>query len=145
MNMSAGDQERERTKLVLIVDDDEAIRDVIMNALSDVGYEVVVARGGETALLALQSRRPDLILLDVNMPGVDGWEVLDQLRAEAGPHQPIVIMTGQYNGQQRALSSGAQGYLAKPFDLDDLFACVELHSGIRMTADHDEALPELGR
>ena len=83
-------------------------------------------------------RFADLILLDVRMPGVDGWQVLDELRSAAGEQTPVVVMTAQYTGQDRALQSGAQGYLAKPFELADLISCVDLHSQLHLGADLTE-------
>ncbi len=117
---------------MLVVDDDGAVRGFIGDALGSEGYRVIEAEDGEHALAALGRESPDLILLDVNMPGINGWDVLRQLRAKAGPHQPIVVMTGQYTGQEQALASGAQGYLAKPFELDDLLESVDLHSRLTM-------------
>jgi CheY-like chemotaxis protein len=129
-----------RQRTVLVVDDDAALRQFVSDALDAEGYRIVQASDGSSALAAVETAKPDLILLDVQMPGIDGWDVLRQLRAKAGPHQPIVVMTGQYTGQERALSTGAQGYLAKPFDLDDLLSCVDLHSGITMETNMTERM-----
>lgn len=132
-------------KLIVIVDDDPGICSFVSETLRDAGYQTVCANDGGTALAIVQQHQPDLILLDVQMPGLDGWDVLAQLRSAAGPKQPIVIMTGQYAGQERALGSGAQGYLAKPFTLDDLLASVDLHAGIRMAENvNDELLTDSG-
>lgn len=126
------------TRVVLVVDDDSSIRSFVSQALGDEGYEVRQAANGAEALDALARSRPDLILLDVRMPGVDGWQVLDELRSAAGPQTPVVVMTASYTGQDRALQSGAQGYLAKPFELNDLLECVDLHSQLRLDADRSE-------
>jgi len=127
-------------RVVLVVDDDAALCQFVTDALEPEGYKTVRANDGAAALMAVEVAKPDLILLDVNMPGIDGWDVLAQLRAKAGPHRSIVVMTGQYEGQERALESGAQGYLAKPFDLDDLLECVDLHSSIKMENNLTERL-----
>lgn len=127
-------------RVVLVVDDDASLCRFIADALEPEGYKTVRAADGRTALTAVDVANPDLILLDVNMPGIDGWDVLSQLRAKAGPHRAIVVMTGQYEGQERALESGAQGYLAKPFDLDDLLESVDLHSRIKMENNLTERL-----
>jgi len=129
-------------RLILVVDDDPSVCQFISEALDAEGYAAVTASDGPSAFAALAATTPDLILLDVHMPGIDGWDVLRELRARAAPHQPIVVMTGRYEGQDRALSSGAQGYLAKPFDLSDLLDCVELHSSIKMENDLGERLPQ---
>ena len=127
-------------RLVLVVDDDAALCQFIADALEPEGYKTMCAGDGHAALTAVEVAKPDLILLDVNMPGIDGWDVLGQVRAKAGPHRSIVVMTGQYDGQERALESGAQGYLAKPFDLDDLLECVDLHSSIKIDNNLSERL-----
>jgi CheY-like chemotaxis protein len=117
-------------RFVLVVDDDQDMCLLVSEALLDAGYDVTCLDNGRAALAAVRRQRPDLVLLDVHMPGISGWDVLDELRSAAGPQQAIVVMTAAYQGQQRALASGAQGYLAKPFGLGDLLACVELHAGL---------------
>jgi CheY-like chemotaxis protein len=131
---------QQRGALILVVDDDESICQFVSEALEPEGYRTIVAANGQAALTAVAETNPDLILLDVQMPEVNGWEVLQRLRAQAGPHQPIVVMTGRYEGQDRALSSGAQGYLAKPFELNDLLECVDLHSNIKMENNMTERM-----
>jgi DNA-binding response OmpR family regulator len=137
---SNGHPNRGDQRVVLVVDDDESLCRFIADALQPEGYKTVRASDGQAALTAVDVANPDLILLDVNMPGIDGWDVLAQLRAKAGPGRSIVVMTGQYEGQERALQSGAQGYLAKPFDLDDLLESVDLHSGIKLENNVTERL-----
>jgi CheY-like chemotaxis protein len=124
---------------ILVVDDDASIRSFVQQALGDAGYEVALAANGEQALESVDAAAPHLILLDVRMPGVDGWQVLDALRSAAGDQTPVVVMTAEYSGQERALASGAQGYLAKPFELDDLLDCVDLHSSLRLDVTMQEA------
>jgi len=136
--MSSAERGAQRRRTILVVDDDAAIRSFVVQALSEEGYAVRQAADGGEALAAVRSARPDLILLDVRMPGVDGWQVLDELRSAAGPQTPVVVMTAQFSGQDRALQSGAQGYLAKPFELTELLACVDLHSGIQLASDLSE-------
>jgi CheY-like chemotaxis protein len=135
----------DRQRIVLVVDDDAAIRGFIAEALGGEGYQVMEAADGQGALDAVEITTPDLILLDVQMPGIDGWDVLRHLRAKAGPHQPIVVMTGQYSGQERALGTGAQGYLAKPFDLDDLIECVDLHAHLTIENNLTERMGHSGQ
>lgn len=126
---------------VLVVDDEEDIVRFVCEALESEGYEVDSATDGEDALRATHAHRPDLILLDVNMPHIDGWEVLSQLRAAAGEQTPVVVMTGGYRAQDQALASGAQGYLGKPFDLDDLLRAVAAHAGLPMRDAQEIARP----
>jgi two-component system OmpR family response regulator len=127
---------------VLIVDDDEATRRMIADALVAEGYTVRAAASGPEAIRSVRRQRPDLILLDVNMPGVDGWQVLAELRA-AGPQTPVVVMTAGYLAQDRALSSGAQGYLGKPFEVQDLVEAVQAHAGLRLRGGTEEIRRDL--
>ena len=124
---------------VLVVDDDRGILATVRNALESEGYTVATAPSGEEALSAVERQRPDLIMLDVNMPQVDGWEVLSRLRAAAGQQTPVVVMTAGYTAQDQALASGAQGYLGKPFELEDLYTAVEAHAGLPMDGSHETA------
>lgn len=124
---------------ILVVDDEQDIQRFVTETLTDEGYQVVTAGSGEDALRAMADGNPDLILLDVNLPGADGWEVLGSLRAAAEPQTPVVVMTAGYNAQERALASGAQGYLGKPFELADLLSTVEAHAGLPMQGAHELA------
>jgi CheY-like chemotaxis protein len=130
--MSLSQTDAAQRRRILVVDDDASIRTFVQSALADTGYDVKLAVNGQQALDEVARERPHLILLDVRMPGVDGWEVLDALRSAAGDQTPVVVMTAEYSGQERALASGAQGYLAKPFELDDLLDCFDLHSSLRL-------------
>jgi CheY-like chemotaxis protein len=130
--MFAAETHETERRRILIVDDDASIRAFILSALSDAGYDAAAVANGEEALAALAQMQPHLILLDVRMPGVDGWQVLDTLRSATGEQTPVVVMTAEYSGQEQALASGAQGYLAKPFELEDLLDCVDLHSSLRL-------------
>jgi DNA-binding response OmpR family regulator len=126
-------------KRVLVVDDDQTILATVQDALVPEGYDVDTAASGEEALRLVRGTPPDLIMLDANMPGVDGWEVLSRLRAAAGRQTPVVVMTAGFNAQDQALASGAQGYLGKPFDVDDLLAAVGAHAGLPMEGSHEVA------
>jgi DNA-binding response OmpR family regulator len=105
---------------VLVVDDDEAIRQVIVFALSDEGFQVDEARDGFTALEAVSRRDPDLILLDMRMPGMDGWEFVRHYRERHSRQAPIIVLTAAQDVAQRAAAVNAAGYLSKPFNLDTL-------------------------
>ena len=129
---------------VLVVDDEADILELVREVLSDEGYDVDTALTGEAALAITRERRPDLILLDVKLPGADGWEVLAELRAAAGPQTPVVVMTAGFDAQDRALASGAQGYLGKPFDIDDLLRAVGAHVGLPMRGSQEIARQSAG-
>lgn len=109
---------------VLVVDDDPDIRAYLTAALSYEGYNVQTVDGGSEALKRLQSGLPDLILLDLNMPGVTGWDVIETIQRDTLP-VPVVIMTAAYRAREEAERYGAAGYLGKPFDLSTMYAMVQ--------------------
>jgi excisionase family DNA binding protein len=105
--------------LVLIVDDDERLREYVRVNLEAEGYEVREAASAEEALSALGEESPDLILLDVMMPEVDGWEALRRIQEHTGVGAiPVIMFSGKVNGESadEARSRGAQGFIGKPFD-----------------------------
>jgi CheY-like chemotaxis protein len=108
---------------VLIVEDDRHIRQVLRTVLEMEGYDVATAENGREALDWLSTERAAMILLDLNMPVMDGWELNRRMRA-AGLDQPVVFMTAGERAEQEARQNGVAGYLGKPFNLDDLLATV---------------------
>jgi CheY-like chemotaxis protein len=110
---------------VLVVDDEPDIRLIARVVLTSAGYEVVEAASADEALASLAERRPDLLLLDVRMPGRDGWSVLEQVRTEQGD-LPVVIFTADIRARSDAPKDGRDtGHiLLKPFGPDDLLAAV---------------------
>jgi CheY-like chemotaxis protein/GGDEF domain-containing protein len=112
---------------VLVVEDDQAIRRLLNEALSGNGYETVEAADGPTALEAARASTPDVILLDVGLPGTDGFGVLAELKADEQLREvPVLMVTawGDANLIRRALDRGANGYVRKPFALDELLGAV---------------------
>jgi two-component system KDP operon response regulator KdpE len=109
---------------VLVVDDEPQIRRALRTALAGHGYRVEVAEDGEAALTMLAGRPPDVVVLDLMMPGVDGFEVLRQTRAWS--RVPIVVLSarGQERDKVEALDLGADDYLTKPFGIAELLARV---------------------
>jgi CheY-like chemotaxis protein len=115
------------SRLILVVDDDEALRRLLFGALADEGYAVMEASDGAVALARVHEAAPGLILLDMRMPVMDGWEFARRYRALPGPHAPIVCVTAAANGaavEVRGAQIGAVASLSKPFDLDDLLTLV---------------------
>jgi CheY-like chemotaxis protein len=110
-------------KPILIVDDDQAIRDLVADALQDEGYLVATAANGAEAIEAVEENRPALVLLDMRMPVLDGWGFAEVMR-ERGVELPIVVMTAAENAQHWCDEIGGEGCLPKPFDLDQLFSTV---------------------
>jgi two-component system chemotaxis response regulator CheY len=108
---------------VLVVDDDPGVRQVVRLSLELEGYMVKEAGGAEEGLAAVESEAPDLILLDVMMPHVDGWEMLRQIQERHGAGSiPIVMFSGKVDAQTaaQATARGAQGFVGKPFDPQQL-------------------------
>ena len=108
---------------VLVVDDDAGIRDLLDLALTNAGYAVALAEDGAAALAMVEAVAPDVILLDMRMPVLDGWAFTEAYR-RPGRRVPIVVMTAVRDAPERAAQIAATAYLAKPFDLADLLACV---------------------
>jgi CheY-like chemotaxis protein len=110
---------------VLVVDDEPDIRLIARVVLTSAGHEVVEAASADEALALLAERRPDLLLLDVRMPGRAGWSVLEQVRTEQGD-LPVVIFTADVRARRDAPNEGrdTDHFLLKPFGPDDLLAAV---------------------
>jgi excisionase family DNA binding protein len=108
--------------LVLIVDDDERVREYVRVNLEMEGYTVREAGSAEEGLSVLEDASPDLILLDVMMPEVDGWEMLRRVQERHGVGAiPVVMFSGKVDeGAEEASARGAQGFLGKPFDPQQL-------------------------
>lgn len=104
---------------VLVVDDEPSIVNLVSVKLSHEGYRVVSARDGEEALEKVRSERPDLVLLDVMMPKLDGKEVCMRLKRDPATKDiPVVMLTaaGEFGEQLKGLELGADEYMTKPFD-----------------------------
>ncbi|HEU0114140.1 MAG TPA: response regulator [Thermomicrobiales bacterium] len=112
---------------ILVVDDEPQIRRALRTALTGHGYAVELAETGELALAAIAANPPDLVLLDLVMPGVDGLEVLRETRGWSTV--PIVVLSarGQEQDKVQALDLGADDYLTKPFGMAELLARVRAH------------------
>lgn len=108
-----------------MVDDDPSIVEIVTEILKSEGHEVVSAENGAVALAKVNGEA--LVLLDMRMPVLDGWGFARQFRA-AGKRSPIVVMTAAENARRWAEEIGADGYLAKPFEIDALIAAVERHA-----------------
>jgi CheY-like chemotaxis protein len=113
---------------ILVVDDDTSIRSFVEMALDSVGYAVSTAGNGAQALEVTDQVHPDLILLDMRMPVMDGWTFARTYRQQAGPHAPIVVITAATDAGERAAEIDADGYLGKPFDLDELLGMVSRYT-----------------
>ena len=115
-------------KKILVVDDEEDILHFLELVLREKGYEVVTAGGGHEALTQAQIERPDLVLLDIMMPQMDGWEVLKLLRVdEETSHIPVAMLSARTEAKDRVqgLQEGAVDYICKPFSLKELLSKIE--------------------
>jgi DNA-binding response OmpR family regulator len=115
-------------KKILVVDDEEDILHFLEMVLKEKGYEVVTASGGHEALTRAQIESPDLVLLDVMMPQMDGWEVLKLLRVDDGTaHIPVAMLSARTEAKDRVqgLQEGAIDYICKPFSLQELLGKIE--------------------
>jgi two-component system, OmpR family, alkaline phosphatase synthesis response regulator PhoP len=123
----AADEEAESRsaaeRRILIVDDESAIRLVCQLNLDSVGFQTLEASDGETALALARTELPDLILLDVMLPGIDGWEVAAELAASPETREiPILFLSARSDrsDEERGHEAGGLGYITKPFDPNEL-------------------------
>lgn len=107
-----------RQSRILVADDEATARLLLKAALEKAGYEVVVAADGEEALRSFRAEPADMVMLDVEMPGMNGYQVCDRLRFEAGDELPIVMVTGMDDmaSIERAFEAGATDFIAKPIN-----------------------------
>jgi DNA-binding response OmpR family regulator len=106
---------------VLVVDDEFEIRDLLSRFLTEEGYEVIVASNGEEALELAETENPEVILLDIKMPGIDGIEICKKLKAkETTRFIPVIMATALWDTYSEAIESGAEDFVTKPFNLKEL-------------------------
>jgi DNA-binding response OmpR family regulator len=112
-------------RLILVVDDDPDIRELVKQLLDRRGFDVMVARDGQEALKLFFDRRPDLVVLDVQMPVLDGWKTLERIRELSDV--PVVMLTARASELEktRGLRGGADDYVTKPFGRQELLARVD--------------------
>jgi len=123
---------------ILVVDDNEMNRDMLSRRLARKGYQVEVAEDGAMALEMIESGGYDLVLLDIMMPGIDGYQVLEKVREQRTPSDlPIVMATAKNESEDviRALRMGANDYVTKPFDFPVVLARVRTQVALKRSAD----------
>jgi two-component system chemotaxis response regulator CheY len=116
-------------RLVLVVDDDPDILQTLGLCLTTEGYRVLMAANGKEALDLLQRERPSVILLDLMMPVMDGWQFVAELEHRGQRDVPLLILSADRSVQGHAQQLRASGHLAKPFDLDELLGKVQQLTG----------------
>ncbi|MDJ0800117.1 MAG: response regulator [Calothrix sp. MO_167.B12] len=120
--------------VILVVDDNPTNLKVLCGAIADAGWEILVATDGESAIEQAEYAHPDLILLDIMMPGIDGFETCQRLKANPDTHDiPILFMTALSDtvDKVRGLSTGAVDYITKPFQTEEVLARVNVHLKLR--------------
>jgi len=111
---------------ILVIDDDPAILDLITQVLLEEGYEFLAVNNGQTAVDLARKLRPHLILLDLMMPQMNGWQVTAVLKADPQTRAiPILLLSARRDMARTANELGVTAYLEKPFDLDDLLSRVQ--------------------
>lgn len=116
----------EDKKKILVVDDEESIHLLYKEELEEEGYEVDTAIDGEEALKKFDKLKPDLVILDINMPGMDGIEVLRQMKQER-PSVPVILSSAYPEYKQDLASWASDDYIVKSFNLDDLKDSIRRH------------------
>ncbi len=129
---------------ILIIEDEFAISQVLKAYLQKVNYQVEQAYDGEEALDKFDTIYPDLVLLDVMLPGKDGWEILREIRMES--KCPVIMLTalGEVNHRLEGLNEGADDYITKPFVADEVVARVKAVLR-RSRADHENPIKRYGQ
>lgn len=123
------------TQRALIVDDSEVLRRLIEMCLRPVGFEVVMAGTGAEALDMLATYEPDLVILDIGLPDMTGWDVLETLRnSKAGVEAKVMILSGYEDVHNEAKAKGADAAIVKPFRNDELRALAIDLAGPRLAA-----------
>jgi len=122
-------QERHGERVVLVVDDDPDILQTLALCLSTEGYRVVMAANGREALDVLGRERPAVILLDLMMPVMDGWQFVAEMDNRGWRRSPLLILSADRAVQGHAARLRADAFLAKPFDLDELLGKVSQLTG----------------
>ena len=130
---------------ILAVDDEPAIRRFLRTSLSAQGYQVLEAEDGAAALAMLRRNAVDVLVLDLGMPGMDGFEVIKQLR-EQGSALPIIVLSSRVDevGKVRALDMGADDYVTKPFGMEELLARIRAAVRHRLQQDGERPLFKSG-
>jgi len=119
----------EPNKAILIIDDDDDLRELLSSLLASEGYQTLQAASGAKGIETAQCSKPDLVLLDIMMPEMDGYEVCERLKADPSTrHIPIVMVTVKNDiaDISRSLVTGASGFIMKPFDFDCLLHTVHM-------------------
>lgn len=120
------------TRSILVIEDQPDNRRIVRDLLTSVGYAMVEATDGESGVRLVAEQRPDLILMDIQLPGIDGYEATRRIKADPALCQiPIIVVTSYAlsGDDARAMAAGADDYVAKPFSPRHLLAMIRKHLG----------------
>ena len=123
--------------LILVVDDEPSVRDLISDALNLAGYSSICAAHGLEAVTKLRENQIDLMILDINMPNMDGYEVLQRMR-EQGSRTPVIVLTARLDREdtKRAFELGADDFVRKPFGIEEL--TLRVNAILKRSRSHSE-------
>ena len=123
--------------LILVVDDEPSVRDLIADALNLAGYSSICAAHGLEAVTKLRENQIDLMILDINMPNMDGYEVLQRMR-EQGSRTPVIVLTARLDREdtKRAFELGADDFVRKPFGIEEL--TLRVNAILKRSRSHSE-------
>jgi two-component system KDP operon response regulator KdpE len=129
---------------LLVIDDEPSIRTLLKSTLARAGYAVVEAGTAKEAVTAAQIDKPDLVLLDLGLPDRDGLEIIASLRGEAG--LPVIVISAREDSEQKvdALDLGAEDYVTKPFDTEELLARIRATFRRSLASQAEQELVQLG-
>jgi len=129
---------------ILVVDDEPSIRTLLKSTLTRAGYAVIEAATAREAVSAAQIDKPDLVLLDLGLPDRDGLEIIGRLRGDGG--LPIIVVSAREDSEQKiaALDLGAEDYVSKPFDTEELLARIRATLRRSLASQAEQQLVELG-
>jgi two-component system KDP operon response regulator KdpE len=129
---------------ILVVDDEPSIRTLLKSTLARAGYAVIEAATAKEAVGAVQIDKPDLVLLDLGLPDRDGLEIIGRLRGDGG--LPVIVVSAREDSEQKiaALDLGAEDYVTKPFDTEELLARIRATLRRSLASQAEQELVELG-
>lgn len=132
------------TQSLLIIEDDSTLSQIIQRQALENGFKCLLAKTGEEGIKKAEKEIPDAILLDIRLPGIDGWEVIDQLKSnELTAHIPVHMMSGN-SSEQQSLEAGAKTFLQKPFNVEELSSVFNSVSISNLPVDHKVLLVSKG-
>ena len=129
MSDNSPEKSVDNSRYILVVDDEQSIRELISHTLKADGFDVAIAGEGNTALKMIEERIPDLVILDVNMPGLNGIQVLEKIRERSDIPVIILSVLSDVDTISDALAAGADDYIGKPFDNRELIVRVKAQLG----------------